>query len=448
MKYRAVLAAILLSSPAAFAADGPAIPTPAFQALSPGERNLAVYDAFWQNLEKNHYDPQMLSRAEIRALRERGRGQAAAVGNQAGLYGQVLGGIARELPDAGLKVELPPAVDSTIARRRYSKSPEAAQRMADALFGEAGFDQATVRRGSQTIRVVTEVRPDSPAQEAGIRPGWAVVRFDASQGDARNAAQFSGEFLPLDPMDALAWERGNLRDPPDSRMVLRIQFAHRPLPRRPPIERRRIGDDVHYVRFDDFGDDEFMKPVYQSLREAGPHGLIIDLRWNRGGELQQARKLAGALLGDVVMGIQQDAHGSQTLRTLHAGQRYQGPLAVLIGPGSSSASEILAAAIKDHRRGKLVGRITNGSLLDSDVFPLPDGGFVTVPTRDFRSVANRRLDGVGVTPDVRILPTLEDVRAGRDPTLDRAVQVIRNAAGARRATPDFRPWRDEVFPPI
>lgn len=368
MTYRAVVAAILLSSPAAFAADCPRHPTSAFQALPQGERNLAVYDAFWANLEKNHYDPQMLSRAEVRALRERGRSMAAAAGHPAGLYGQVFSSITSELPDARLKVKLPPSADSTIARRRFSKSPEEAQRLAESLYGEGGIDQATSHRGSKNDRVI-------------------------------------------------------------------------------PIERRNV-DDVRYVRFDDFGDDEFMKPVYQALREAGPDGLIIDLRWNGGGQLRQAQKLAGVLLGDVVMGIQQDARGIERIRTLRPVHRYQGPLAILIGPGSSSASEILAAAIKDHRRGKLIGRVTNGSLLDSAVFPLPDGGFVTVPTRDFRSANNRQLDGVGVAPDVRVLPTPEDVRAGRDTTLERAVQVIRASAGANRPTPGFRHRRDELFPPI
>jgi C-terminal processing protease CtpA/Prc len=275
-----------------------------------------------------------------------------------------------------------------------------------------------------------------------------VVSFNTNTDMRRNSFQFSGEFLPLDPMDALALERGDLSmDPPDSRRVLKIEYAHRPLQARRPIEQRNVGDDVRYVRFDDFGDDEFMKPVYQALREAGPDGLIIDLRWNGSGELRQAQKLAGVLLGDVVMGFQQDARGSAAIRALRPGHRYQGPLAVLIGPGSSSASEILAAAIKDHRRGKLVGRMTNGSLVSSDVFPFPDGGRVTVPTRGFRSASNRRLEGVGVAPDVRVLPTLEDVRAGRDATLERAVRLIRASANSRRPMPDFR-RRDELYPPI
>ena len=155
MKHRAVVAAILLSSSAVFAADCPKKhPTSAFEALSPGERSLAVYDAFWQNIEKNHYDPQLLSRAEVRALRQQGRNKAAAAGHPANLYGRVLGGIISVLPEARVKAELPTPSDLP-APRRYSKSPEEVQRLADSLFGGAGFDQATIRRGSKDIRVVT-----------------------------------------------------------------------------------------------------------------------------------------------------------------------------------------------------------------------------------------------------------------------------------------------------
>jgi carboxyl-terminal processing protease len=130
-------------------------------------------------------------------------------------------------------------------------------------------------------------------------------------------------------------------------------------------------------------------------------------------------------------------------------RQYEGPLALLIGPRSGSASEMLAAAVQDHRRGKLIGRMTNGSLLSAEYFPLPDGGQVMVPTKTYLSPNRRRLAGVGVTPDIRVLPTLEEIRAGRDPTLERAVKIVRAGAVAQRPMPGQRPARRaEFFPPI
>ncbi|HEV8443776.1 MAG TPA: S41 family peptidase, partial [Steroidobacteraceae bacterium] len=101
-----------------------------------------------------------------------------------------------------------------------------------------------------------------------------------------------------------------------------------------------------------------------------------------------------------------------------------GPLVVLIGPQSASAAEITAAAVLDNHRGLLVGRMTNGSVMESNYFPLPDGGTAQIPVNDFVRGHDRRIDSVGVSPDIWILPTLDDVRAGRDPALARALKEI------------------------
>ena len=68
--------------------------------------------------------------------------------------------------------------------------------------------------------------------------------------------------------------------------------------------------------------------------------------------------------------------------------------------------------------------MSNGSTLTSQEFPLPDGGIVQVPVMDFVRGGGRRIEGAGVEPDIWILPTLEDVRAGRDPVLERALEEI------------------------
>ncbi|HWO10727.1 MAG TPA: S41 family peptidase [Polyangiaceae bacterium] len=90
------------------------------------------------------------------------------------------------------------------------------------------------------------------------------------------------------------------------------------------------------------------------------------------------------------------------------------------------AAEIAAAAVQDHRRGRLVGRVTNGSVLNSRKYPLPDGGMMMVPVKDFHRAGNRRIEGVGVEPDVWIMPTIEDVRAGRDAALDKAIEELQS----------------------
>jgi carboxyl-terminal processing protease len=452
-----VVAAISLAGPAAFAAQEPAHPTSEFKALPLRERNLAVYDAFWRNIENNHYDRQLLSRADVRALREQGRQKAAAIGVPAKLYSQVLGDISRRLPESNVEVKLPPSLEKSAHEKKPAmariKSPEHQEQLATLLLGGSGFDEATMHRGSKKVRVVTEVRKDSPAAEFGISPGWRVLSFDSEFDVLQKTVRFSGAFVPLEAAPARAWEQGKLPDTaPEPAKVVRINYAHRGLAARQPFESRRVAKGVQYVRFDGFGDDQLMGPVYEALNEAGPDGLIIDLRWNAGGHTRQAQKMAGVLLGNgVTIGYQNEAGVAKPIQTTKPARQYEGPLVLLIGPASGSASEILAAAIKDHGRGKLVGRMTNGSVIDAQVFSLPDGGIMRVPTSDVRTSTRRRLEGVGVTPDIRVLPTLADVRAGRDPTLERAVRVIRSGSGGSAPQEEPSPRRirrGEFFPPI
>jgi carboxyl-terminal processing protease len=69
--------------------------------------------------------------------------------------------------------------------------------------------------------------------------------------------------------------------------------------------------------------------------------------------------------------------------------------------------------------------MSNGAVLEGKKFALPDGGRVNVPIYDFVRGGDRRIEGVGVEPDIRVMPTLEDVRAGRDPVIERALVELR-----------------------
>ena len=110
--------------------------------------------------------------------------------------------------------------------------------------------------------------------------------------------------------------------------------------------------------------------------------------------------------------------------TMRFADPYEGPLVLLVGPYSASAAEILSAAVQDHRRGKLIGRTTNGAVVPGQWFDLPDGGKMMIPISDFVRNNGNRIERVGVQPDIWVLPTLEDVRTGRDPVLERAVQEL------------------------
>ena len=424
-----LLLTALLVRPAA-GVEQAAYPTPEFLAMPLAERNLAVYDAFWNVLETHHYDPAQFAAAELRAMRLHWRWRAASEVDSRTLYRTVFGEIAAKLPDSHVGAMMRPTPAESAAQRD-GPSAERLQRLQALLGFGPGYFGTDVRRGQRTYGLVTEVVPDSPAEAAGIHPGWRIVSAISSLAIDDDRVRFRGEFIPLDAAAAFDWERGALR-PSDGDIwkVVKVNFDHRPIPARTLIERRRIGR-VSYLRFDEFGDETFMKPVFDAVNEAGAGGLVIDLRWNGGGLMEQLQKLAGALLGDgAMLGTLRNSRGTEIMRATQPARQYAGPLVVLVGPASGSSSEILAAAVQDHGRGQLIGRMTNGSTLVSQSFPLPDGGFARVPITDFRTVKDRRIEGAGVVPDIRVMPTLEDVRAGRDPTVERAVALLSSSSPA------------------
>jgi C-terminal processing protease CtpA/Prc len=398
-------------------------PTPEFLALPVAERNLAVYDAFWDALEANYYDPKIIASKEWRKLREEWREYAASDVPSSNLYGQLLNEIAAKLPDSHVGAELPPRPAKPPAEKY---SAERMKRLNTLLAFGPGYYGTAVRRGRGTYGLVTEVMPDTPAEAAGIRPGWRIVRAISTLAIDADKVRFNGEFIPLEGASAQAWESGALQPVlADQWRILKISFDHRPIRVPPPVEHRRLGTDISYLRFDAFGDDEFMKPVFQALDEAGPAGLILDLRWNGGGFTHQLQRLAGVLLADgVLLGTLQNSKGIEPMTANAAAKRYAGPLVLIIGPSTGSSSEILAAAVRDYKRGRLVGRMTNGSSLVSQGFPLPDGGVARVPITDFRTSTEQRIEGVGVVPDIRVMSTLEDARAGRDPAVERALSLL------------------------
>jgi carboxyl-terminal processing protease len=97
---------------------------------------------------------------------------------------------------------------------------------------------------------------------------------------------------------------------------------------------------------------------------------------------------------------------------------------VLVGPRSASGAEAVAAMIEESGRGVTIGDKTSGALTGADEIDLPDGGKLSVAVFDIRTPSGQRIEGRGFTPRIVVRPTLADLRAGRDPVLDRAVAAL------------------------
>ena len=272
-------------------------------------------------------------------------------------------------------------------------------------FAGLGMD-VTVDNGF--LKVISPI-DGSPAAKAGIKAGDLITALDGK----------TVQGLSLDDLF------DHLRGPPYSKITLTVKRKGVDQPFQLPMRRAIIHvevvtqrlepDKVGYVRLTEFTEkaDGALKQAVKSLRQrAGGRlkALVLDLRDNPGGLLDQAVAISSDFVeqGEIV---------SVRARHPEDGQRWNSrgrdiidgiPLVVLTNGGSASSSEIVAAALQDHRRAVLVGARSFGKGSVQTVIPLSDDGAVRLTTARYYTPSGRSIQGLGIKPDVPVAETSEE----------------------------------------
>jgi carboxyl-terminal processing protease len=173
------------------------------------------------------------------------------------------------------------------------------------------------------------------------------------------------------------------------------------------------------------GTSVLLRRELRALERQGASGLVLDLRDNPGGLLAQAVTVASLFMDRGVVVSLQGAH--QPHQVLHAvpGSATRLPLVVLVDRYTASAAEIVAAALKDHRRATIVGERTFGKALVQAVDPLDHGAALEMSVAHYSTPSGADLSGVGLAPQIRV----RDVaRTSVDDPLAVALQVLARPA--------------------
>ncbi|HCC78179.1 MAG: hypothetical protein A2X25_04755 [Chloroflexi bacterium GWB2_49_20] len=187
-------------------------------------------------------------------------------------------------------------------------------------------------------------------------------------------------------------------------------------------------ENLAYVTITTFGDTTTsdLHRILSDLMPQHPKGLILDLRNNGGGYLTTAIEVASEFIGDGVIMYEQYGDGTrQTYNAESGGLATDIPMVVLVNEGSASASEIVAGAMQDRGRAQLVGVTTYGKGSVQNWIPLTDDqGAVRVTIAKWLTPNERTIHKLGLTPDVVVERTTEDYKAGLDPQLDAAIELL------------------------
>ena len=261
----------------------------------------------------------------------------------------------------------------------------------------------------------------SPAEKAGLRAGDKVIAIDGE------------DMTGVSPEDV----RQKVLGPEGTTVVITIlREGEQPFDvsitrakiTTPLVESEMREDGIGYIRLNTFGDstDSELRAAIEELSAQNPKGLILDLRYNGGGYLDQGIAVTSEFLpgGQVVV---YQRYGDGTLeehKSNGGGIAVEIPMVVLVNEGSASASEIVAGALQDYGRAKLVGITTFGKGSVQSVNPLPGGGVVAITSAQWLTPNKRLIQDTGLIPDIYVELTQEDFDAGRDPQLDTAVETL------------------------
>lgn len=280
---------------------------------------------------------------------------------------------------------------------------------------------ALVRMNDKNQLEISRPFPGQPADKAGVRAGDIVLAVDGTS--------IAGYGL----YEAIALIRG----PAGSKVTLTLERAGedklfdvtitRARIEIPIIESKMLPDNIAYVKLDEFSAPatDRLQAALKDLLAKKPQGLILDLRDNPGGFLQQAIYVSDQFLSSGIIVIERMAEGeAKTFRATPQGIAQDIPMVVLVNGGSASASEIVAGALQDLGRAKLIGEQTFGKGSVQTARTLSNNGEMRVTIARWFTPNERAIHGEGLKPDIEVELTADDAQAGRDPQLDRAVEYL------------------------
>ena len=161
-----------------------------------------------------------------------------------------------------------------------------------------------------------------------------------------------------------------------------------------------INDDILYIKLSDFSEKapSAMKEALEKHKEFS--GMVLDLRGNGGGDLDSLIEVAELLLPSGILLTTEDAKGRRIEYRIKDDEYTDVPLAVLVNGKTASASEVLAACVKETGRGCLVGETTYGKGLVQTIIPFSDGSMLKLTIEKYYTSEGNYINEVGIEPDI------------------------------------------------
>lgn len=269
-------------------------------------------------------------------------------------------------------------------------------------------------------KLLTVIAPieGTPGEKAGIKSGDHIVKIDGRDTKDMALDEAVSKIRGKEGTQVVLTIRRGTEEPKEYSVVRsNIQIK--------TVTSKMLPNQMGYIRISMFNEhtgSDFSRQL-QELEGQGMKGLVLDMRDNPGGLLEESVKVASKLVpkGPVVSVVTRDGRRETHSSDLSA-VKY--PTVALVNGGSASASEIVAGAIQDTGAGTLIGTKTYGKGSVQTLIRMEGGAAVKLTIAKYLTPSDRSINGIGIEPDIAVeQPEVKE--AGKDPQLDKAVEVLK-----------------------
>lgn len=255
-----------------------------------------------------------------------------------------------------------------------------------------------IQKKPDDFLVVVSPIEDTPAYRAGIKPKDKIVAIngESTMGltSEESAKKLKGEPGTKVKLTVYREKIKETKEIELKREIIQLNY----------VKSKMLVNDIGYLRLTQFGENvskEIGKEI-DKLKKNGMKAMVLDLRSNPGGSLDEAIKIGSMLVKDEKIVSTKRKNGEEEIGVRNGEYKGDFPIVVLINEGSASASEIVAGAIKDYKRGTLIGEKSFGKGSVQTVVPLPDGDGLKLTIAKYYTPSGVCIHGIGIEPDIRV----------------------------------------------
>ena len=343
------------------------------------------------------------------------------------LFGEVLDKINKEYVD---EVNHGEAMDAAIngvlqSLDPYSAymSPDTFKEMETETSGKFGGLGIEVGMEFGVVKVITPM-DDSPAEREGVKAGDYIVKVDGVQVQGKTLSE-AVELMrgPVGSKIEITVRRKGVKKALTFKIIREIIVVE-------SVKSKIIDDNVGYIRLTAFNENSSrqVKDKIKKFKKKKINKYVLDLRNNPGGLLSQAVKISDFFLdnGEIVSTKSRKSYENKKYFAKKGDIINGKTLVVLINYGSASASEIVAGALKDHKRAILIGENSYGKGSVQSIIPLKNEGAIRLTISKYYLPSGESISGTGITPDIEVSESSDEFRIGTktDNQLDFAISLL------------------------